>query len=312
MVADLRKRLSPRDIVIEVWDAERQGSAVCALRAFQTGLEAFQDKPFTVLQDDALPCWNFSGYADQFMPDVAAGTIINWYAHPWVTSDTARARAEDYLPRFINAPGRSFIVSLAVSWPRLWAERVEARLRDAVDHDPRDDQGRRHGDDAYIAQVLHYFRGEYWTHSPSLVQHRGEFSVVANRQVNLASHDARLSRCFVGAQFDATAFNDRVDIHWRRIKGDTMTKHVKEHGEHKKHDDEPTLNSEGRQLAVEHAQDVPPAPTAEHPKMPQFGPDVGNEFGVPPTRFADPFRVGNQCNECGDRTGECLHMLEKS
>lgn len=225
LVPALRSSLAGH-IVVETWDTKREGAMVGAMRAFQLGLDCFKDQPFTVLQDDAEVCAHFGDYVAQFMGDVReCGIIIQWYAHGWVAPSLAKvwellekrgtARMAGAFEEF---GGHDYVCSLATTYPHEWAEKIYLYLRDQVDHDgQKDDQGRMHGDDAAIADVLAYHRKEFYVHVPSLVQHIGHVSMVAGRSVTLESHDARTSRCYVGKDFDARSIVV-TSMPWREPK----------------------------------------------------------------------------------------------
>jgi len=223
MVRRLRESLEGA-IVLEVWDAKREGNVPCALHAFEMGLAAFKGEPFTVLQDDAELCAGFVEYVDTFTKDIRElDLVIQWYAHPWVAPKCQR----DDRPTFYRHWGGNYLVSVATTYSAKWAEKIRARLADAVENDTRDDHGQLHGDDHRIADTLDFHGGAFWVHVPSLVQHIGDVSMVAGRKVSLASHDARQSRCYVGRGFDARSLTPNVIIPWaqkpakERIMDDT-------------------------------------------------------------------------------------------
>jgi hypothetical protein len=277
MVSELRKRLVGH-IVVEAWDVKLEGNVVCALRAFELGLDCFKGQPFTVLQDDAELCDHFADYAQAFVADVMArNLIIQWYAHGWVAGSLQALNGDVLFEQF---GGRDYVCSLATTYPHEWAEKIRDYLKDQVEHDGvRDDFGKMHGDDQAIADVLSYNRKEFYVHIPSLVQHVGHVSMVAGRHVSLESHDARTSRCYVGKDFDARTLLSRVNVPWRKqTREDNMTtKHTHEHVKHDK--DEDTVK------------DVPVVvePPSSPPPMMTPAPTLPN------------------CNVCGDTSGTCEH-----
>jgi len=300
MVHRLRESLVGA-IVLEVWDERREGNVPCALRAFEMGLSAFKGQPFTVLQDDAELCAGFVEYVDTFTKDVRnLDLVIQWYAHPWVAP---KCQKEDRAT-FYQHWGGNYLVSVATTYSASWAEKVRARLADAVESDVRDDHGTLHGDDALIAQVLDFSGGTFWVHVPSLVQHIGDVSMVAGRKVSLASHDARQSRCYVGKDFDARSLIPGLVVPWRKVKERDM-EDLKKVGEMtapelyqalRELEDSNRDKTDGRHLATEHAQEL----EARRHFLDGEAHEAAKVATVPPM-------LPVVCNECGASAGACGH-----
>ncbi len=305
-------------IVLEVWDTDRQGSACCALRAFELGLEVFKGKSFTVLQDDAETCRGFAPYLASFQDEVdAQDLVIQWYAHPWVTSYTIGKPRVAKAATFIERPGGSFICSIATTYSGAWAEKIRQRLADVVEHERakwQDDEGRIHGDDRFIAETLKHHGGMIQVHVPSLVQHVGMESVVAGHSIKLGSHDARQSQCYVGLTFDARNLMDMVLVPWRKHKKETNMDENALDGEDKgeKKVGEMTVaelyadlkalieaerDDGGQFLATEYAQELQ-ALTRESKTV--SDPEIGTLMRA---------KGVSVCNECGELTGECGHAV---
>lgn len=313
MVRRLRESLEGA-IVLEVWDAKREGNVPCALRAFEMGLAAFKGEPFTVLQDDAELCAGFVEYVDTFTADIRnLDLVVQWYAHPWVAPKCQR----DDLPTFYRHWGGNYLVSVATTYSASWAEKIRARLADAVENDTRDDHGQLHGDDHRIADVLDFHGGAFWVHVPSLVQHIGDVSMVAGRKVSLASHDARQSRCYVGRGFDARSLIPNVIAPWRakeRTMDDTndttpvlpasteapklvgMMTAAELYAALSELEDANRDKTDGRQLATELAQEVI---ARRH--------FLEGEAHEAAKIVAEPAMVPVVCNECGAAEGTCGH-----
>jgi len=317
LVERLRKQLGPGVLILEVWDSAREGALTCSAKAFETGLAAFRDQPFTVLQDDAIVCRGFAAYADQFTVDVKArDLVIQWYAHGWVAGKTPHL---DHVPGSFKRPhfdefgGHDFVSSVATTYCTLWAMKIRDHLMDLIEHDGvRDDQGRLHGDDQAIADVLAWERKEFYVHIPSLVQHDWEaVSMVAGRNVAPQSHDARTSRCFVGVDFDAATLTGRIAAPWNESKGETdMAKHKYTKTVEEVAAPSPVDEEDGQQLAVDQAVEVPPPPVkTDKPAQPaRARPDLeeGDDGFV---RLPPPKVITNNCNECGE-VGPCSHRPE--
>lgn len=336
MVADLRRRLTP-GIVLEVWDGAREGALPCALRAFEMGLSAFRGKDFTVMQDDAEVCEGFNHYISSTWLDLSIRGdkrvgVVQWYAHPWVTKYPGNGMAVRELD---VRDGKTFLVSLATTYTPEWAHRIAAYLADCADGKvagfQKDDQGRMHGDDAAIANLLTYYGASYYVHVPSLVQHRGDVSMVAGRSVTLASHDARQSRCYVGRNFDArqlldlplnierTIMDNQEDVKLPPPNTDDVPTKVEgqppDLERHHRLNVAPVGHMTARQL-YNALKELDAEDTADD------GQQLGEPQPLPAPRVA---HVGNlrdlvahvespttaNCNVCGDNTGTCPHVASE-
>ncbi len=148
------------------------------------------------MQDDAIVCANFPAYVERMYPRV--GGIVNWFA-----------RAEDEGPtlqHFTLKNGKDFLYPIAVSYHEDYLWRLADNFASV---DPiKDDTGKAHSDDMWIARWLHASNLSYRVHRPSLVQHgsadeatTGVRSIVAPGSRDQLGH--RSAPTFVGADFDA-------------------------------------------------------------------------------------------------------------
>ncbi len=186
--------LRSQAFVFEVIDTERRGCFFTAKDVF--GAAAEMGGPITVVQDDIAVCRNFADYIGRELDGIERDDlIVSWF-------DTDRAPIGDtpncrYYPR----KAERFRMTQAVTYSSLWVKKIYVFFT-ALPTPTPDDRGQVHGDDMWIRECLLCYKKSFLVHSPSLVQHIGEDSLVAPGIQLHAPEHARTAQNFVGVDFD--------------------------------------------------------------------------------------------------------------